>query len=219
MFAICPNEVLRNKDLNAQDIRVYMAIASFADTNGACFPSVARLADICGVSKRTIFRIINKLAELKIIERNHRIRDDGGYSSNLYLVTTMSLPSDNNVTTPSDNNVTSNKNHFKPDSKFKIYKQARASARVKGCIDSNTAILEMSYLNDVKSCKEQIKEAKQYQFVKLASGAIGIRPLSAIGQNDIIEGQIIEFLADKCGRDVTTLDFNSFSLNEIKIDI
>ena len=219
MFSVCPKKIYENKDLSALDIRVYLAISGFANNDGACFPSVARLADICGVSKRTIFRVINKLSELKVIERSHRLRDDGGYSSNLYLVTQMSLPSDTDVTTPSDTDVTANKNQFKQQCNFKNYNTARVGAREKGRKNCNTATLEMSDLNDVKQCKEQIKQAQQYQFVKLASGAIGIRPLSAVGQNDIILSKIIEFLADKCGREVVTLDFNSFSVNEIKINI
>lgn len=219
--------ILKNRELNAQDVRVYMTIASFTDKNGVCFPSVAKIADICGISRRSVFRILSKLTELKVIRREHRIRDDGGFSSNSYLVTQMSLPSDTavtggsdtDVTGVSDTDVTANTINLNNNVNLKFTKGARVHTREKAGKVSNLSLLEMRDLNDVKSCKEKLPQAKQYQFVKLASGAIGIRPLSAIGQNDIIEADIIKFLADKCGRDVVTLDFNSFSLNEIKIDI
>ena len=49
MFAICPNKVYKNKDLTGVDIKVYLAIQGFSNENGYCFPSIAKIADICGV--------------------------------------------------------------------------------------------------------------------------------------------------------------------------
>ena len=227
MFAICPANILKNKDLSALDVRVYITIQSFTDKNGYCFPSVAKIADICGCSKRTVFRIINKLAALNIIQREHRIRDDGGFSSNMYLVTQMSLPSDTDVTTPSDTgittpsdtDVTANKNPLNKNINLKFIHGARESAREKSHkFDKDAVSLTLEDINDTLSMFESVANSRQYECVKLKGGVLAIRPLSVLGKNEVLESQILQFF-DKFNRDVEVLDFNTHYSNEVKIEV
>lgn len=227
MFAICPAEILQNRELNAQDVRVYMAIAGFTDKNGVCFPSVSRIADICGISRRTVFRILSKLEQLKIISRQRRMRDDGGYSSNLYIVPSMTQDSVNNDTGGSANNDTrgsviddtANHKQFKQNINLKFIQGARTHTREDGyLINEDKPVLEMADSNDIKYLFEKYKKAKQYSYVKLKGGVIGIRPLSAIGKNEM-KDEIIKFLTDICGREARFLKFDEHFTNEIKIDV
>ncbi len=228
MFVQCPKEIYQNKELTPLDLRVYLTIQGFANSQGFSFPSVAKIADICGVSKRTIFRIIKKLSDLKIINRQHRIKDDGGYSSNLYLMTPVSLGDDIDVMGGDDIGVMggddigviSNNNQYNNNINLKFIQGARARTRVKGNkFNKDELVLEMGDLNDVRSCREQVEKSKQYEYVKLKGGAIGIRPLSVFSKDEVLESQIIDFLEKKCGREVEILDFNVHSANELKINI
>ena len=61
------------------------------DNKNYCWPSVKTLATQSGLSTRTIHRSIKQLEKLGLITRERRTRDDGSYTSNLYLFTLDSL--------------------------------------------------------------------------------------------------------------------------------
>ena len=86
MFSICPKKVYANSQITGTDLRVYLILQGYADERGFCFPSVAKIADICGVSRRTVFRSLKTLEQFGAIVREKRIREAGGFTSNaIYL--------------------------------------------------------------------------------------------------------------------------------------
>ena len=228
MFSICPKKVYQNKYLSTLDVRVYLAIQGFANDDGFCFPSVSKIADICGVNRRTVFRSLNNLELHKCIAREKRMRDDGGYSSNGYFlklepesdeVTNESQGGVTSASLPSDTDVTSNNIHRTNNINLKFIKQ-RARARVNGqIINKAVQVVDMCDINDVLSCVEAIKQAKNYSFFKTERGWIGFRPLMASLSDNITECEMINFFKEKCKRDVVPYSFNEYGRNELKIEI
>jgi hypothetical protein len=54
------------KEIGLREFAVLTAIASFSNDKGECFPSQEKLAEICGVSVRTIIRLIDNLCKVQI---------------------------------------------------------------------------------------------------------------------------------------------------------
>lgn len=63
---------------------ILMALADAADDQGVCWPSVATVANKCGVSTRTVRRVMQALVADGILQSEQRYRNDGSSSSNLY---------------------------------------------------------------------------------------------------------------------------------------
>lgn len=227
MFSICPKKVYQNKDLSALDIRVYLAIQGFANDDGFCFPSVSRIADECGISRRAVFYSLAKLESCKVIAREKRMRDDGGYSSNGYY---LKLEPESDVqeiaqggvqygALPSAQCCTSNKNQITKNINIKFIQQ-RARARVKGRNDDSAVpVVDMVDVNDVLSCCEEVKQAKMYSFFKAANGVLGFRPLMASMQDAITEHEITSFFESKCNREIVLFGFHQHTLHEVTIEI
>jgi hypothetical protein len=57
-----------------------------ADDAGSCWPSVQTVAKHCGVSARTVRRIVRDLEDSKLLTSASRQREDGSRTSNLYLL-------------------------------------------------------------------------------------------------------------------------------------
>lgn len=225
MFSICPKKVYQNNNLNGVDVRVYLAIQGFANEKGFCYPSVSKIADICGVSRRTVFRSLNNLEQNKCIAREKRMRDDGGFSSNGYYlqlepddVTNESQGGVTIESLPSDIDVTSNKNQITKNINLKFIKQ-RARARVNGrTVNEAVPVVDMCDVNDVLSCIEQIKQAKNYSFFKIERGCIGFRPLMRSLHDALTECDITNFFNEKCNREIVFYDFNEHNKNEVNIE-
>lgn len=65
---------------------VLLALADMADDAGRCWPSVQTVAKHCGVSARTVRRIVRDLEDSKLLTSASRKREDGSRTSNLYLL-------------------------------------------------------------------------------------------------------------------------------------
>lgn len=65
---------------------VYLYLCRMAGTDASSYPSRKRIAAHCSCSLTSLGRALRELAEAKMIEKNPRYRDNGGQSSNLYLV-------------------------------------------------------------------------------------------------------------------------------------
>ena len=78
-------KVIQNmRKIGNSPIIAYLALLSFADTHsGVCWPSSAQLEHITGLSRNTLFRALNKLVKLGLIERR-QLRKGKEFSSNLY---------------------------------------------------------------------------------------------------------------------------------------
>lgn len=87
-----------NQQLHAQDKLILVYIAKCENEQEPCFASVKLLAAKCGVSARTVQRILKKLCEVGLVSSTPRFRTDGSQTSNFYTinvardVTAMSPP-------------------------------------------------------------------------------------------------------------------------------
>ena len=70
--------------IGAGETMVLVALATHADADGVCFPSVGRLAEMSKQSKPTVRRHLNRLERLNLIGKESGFRRDGSQSSNLY---------------------------------------------------------------------------------------------------------------------------------------
>lgn len=75
-------------DLNLphRAVAVYCYLCDRADKNGECFPSVKTIALDLSLSKRTVFRALDELEKLGLIDKIPRKRNSGGSSTNLYRI-------------------------------------------------------------------------------------------------------------------------------------
>ncbi|TYS68837.1 helix-turn-helix domain-containing protein [Sutcliffiella horikoshii] len=62
-------------ELGLREYAVLQVIASHADKYGKCFPSQEKLAELCGVSKRTIIRLIDNICAFKVDGKPVLIRE------------------------------------------------------------------------------------------------------------------------------------------------
>lgn len=80
-FIALPKQVAFNKNIKSTTKIVYLTLLSHCHTDNTCFPSLARLAELCNCSIRTVQRHIQILAEEKLITIKRR-----GSTSNLYTL-------------------------------------------------------------------------------------------------------------------------------------
>lgn len=221
MFSICPRKIFANKNLKDIDLRVYLVLQSFANEEGYCYPSINKMADICGVSRRTIERSLSRLEEQKAIARQKRIKNDGGYTSNGYY---LKLEPENDASNEShtirqesrkdsDNNVATNYNQYN-NNNFNL-NNTRACAREE--FSKKDVALSMEDLNDVRSCLEQVKQAENYNFFLNKQGLMCCRPKSKYVEISSFD-LIYDFFYYKCAREISLYDFNERGLNETLIN-
>lgn len=221
MFAVCPKKVYQNNNLTSLDVRVYLAIQGFANDDGYCFPSVAKIADICGISRRAVFYSLSKLEENKVIAREKRIRDDGGYSSNAYYLK-LEPDSDDNVQNFAQGGVqqgaqgsatgcTSNKNHLNKKVNLKFTNSARVGARENGRMISSVDV------ERVGACKRSVEGAINYQFFISKGGEMCARAFGKLYQDNITESEIVSFF-ENYNQTIKIYDYNTKSLGETNIE-
>lgn len=75
-----------NQTLPAQEKLILVYIAKCENSNEPCFASVKHLANKCGVSTRTIQRVLKKLCSAGYVTSTARFRNDGSQTSNFYTV-------------------------------------------------------------------------------------------------------------------------------------
>jgi predicted transcriptional regulator len=78
-------DVLGNT-LKPTGIAVYLCLIRHADRNAQCYPSHKLIATKCGISRRTVITTISKLVKLDLIKVQKRETDNGGDTSNLYII-------------------------------------------------------------------------------------------------------------------------------------
>ena len=72
------------QDLTPTPKLILMALADAADDHGVCWPSVLTVANKCGVSTRTVRRVMQVLVADGFLQSDPRYRKDGSCSSNRY---------------------------------------------------------------------------------------------------------------------------------------
>lgn len=83
-FIIVPNKS-ELKKLDAQSQVLFMWLCSFTDEKGQCYPSVNRLAECCGLSRKTIIERVKVLIEKGFLTKFHRFSENS-QQSNLYQI-------------------------------------------------------------------------------------------------------------------------------------
>ena len=83
-FVIVYHDFLETPLLTASEKLLFITLKKFADSKNHCFPSLKKLSDVTGMSKRKIQDTLKEMEIKKIISIESRQREDGGKSSNLY---------------------------------------------------------------------------------------------------------------------------------------
>lgn len=65
---------------------VYMYLKDRMDSERKCWPGIRRIADDLHLSRSTVKRALQELERSGYIQRNQRKRENGGWTSNLYLI-------------------------------------------------------------------------------------------------------------------------------------
>lgn len=69
---------------------VLLALATFTDLQGRCFPRRAQVAALAGCSEKTVTRALAELEGRGLLTREERRRADGGRTSDLYTLALLS---------------------------------------------------------------------------------------------------------------------------------
>lgn len=76
------------KAVGPYGIAIYNALVLHADIEDqSAWPSYQTLADLTGMSRRQVIREVKKLTDYNLIVVNTRMTDDGGFTSNEYILT------------------------------------------------------------------------------------------------------------------------------------
>ena len=80
---------------------ILLAINSFVDAEGKCFPSYDTISRMTSMSRRWVMSVLHKLQADQIIKIETRKRENGALTSNLYWVDFAQIPNlDGDVATP-----------------------------------------------------------------------------------------------------------------------
>ena len=73
-------------DISANAKLVYMYLCKCADCFGKSWPAHKSIAGACSISVSSVKLAIKELEEKKLLNVSHRYREEGGKSSNLYMI-------------------------------------------------------------------------------------------------------------------------------------
>lgn len=88
-FVMLPNWVLRDSDLDANELLVYLALFNRIDKRGYAYPGKTLIAKEARMSIPTVKRTLKKLEARRLIEIHHRQLEHGKNNSNMYRVATF----------------------------------------------------------------------------------------------------------------------------------
>ena len=63
---------------------IYMYLKDHADNEGKCWPGIRTIAKELGLSQSTVKRALDELYKAELVFKEHRWRENGSLSSNLY---------------------------------------------------------------------------------------------------------------------------------------
>lgn len=87
-FAMIPHWVIRDSSADRNGLLVYVALMSFADRNGECFPSISAIAKAARTSDSTARSGVRQLERLGLVVTTLRQREsNGAQTSNTYRLT------------------------------------------------------------------------------------------------------------------------------------
>lgn len=79
--------VYQRHDLSPRAKAVYMYLLDRANNKGECWPAIPTIARELSLSRSTVQRALKELERHGLVSRSERWRENGGRSSNLYLLT------------------------------------------------------------------------------------------------------------------------------------
>ncbi len=77
-------EKVYQSDLSHRARTVYMYLKDHAGKDGTCWPGIRTIATELRLSRSTVKRALDDLCKARLIAREHRWRENGSLSSNLY---------------------------------------------------------------------------------------------------------------------------------------
>lgn len=222
LYSIFPKEVLICGLTSTQRL-VYAAIKAYYRPNFPTIPSINRIAADIGVTRRTVERAIKALEEAGLLKREMRRRNDGGITSNSYILSDtpcdkLSHTPRQNVACPSDTDVVSPRHRCRiEEEKFKnnnIFKKYNTRTRAKNATGDMSAQADTPEQTDVEDFTQSnqdselltalLKLGKGAEWVQLVRcmGKYYIRPASALAFNYITKQRFEDFrqfIAEKAG--------------------
>lgn len=121
-----PYEWMLNHVLSSNDKVIMVCLQIHAGRKNTCFPSLATLANETGISRSGVQKSINHLVELGYLERYHQKSQDGGYSSNRYII--KGAPDNENQNSQAEAQAAPEADRD-PERDVYLMEQARAEAR------------------------------------------------------------------------------------------
>lgn len=85
-FTIIPNWMLTDERVSGPMLTTYAALASYADREGVCWPSLRALGDRARLKPTALREALSALHDLGVLSRTARARQDGGRTSDLYRI-------------------------------------------------------------------------------------------------------------------------------------
>ena len=77
-------EKVYKADLSHRAKAVYMYLTDRADSEGKCWPGIRTISSELGLSRSTVKRALDDLCKAGLVSKEHRWRENGSLSSNLY---------------------------------------------------------------------------------------------------------------------------------------
>lgn len=75
-----------SSDLPHRAIAVYMYLHDMTDKEGKCRPAIPIIARDLGMSRSTVKRALDDLIKSGYLKKEFRYRENGGHTSNLYIL-------------------------------------------------------------------------------------------------------------------------------------
>ena len=85
-FAAVPERAVKDRQLGNAAFRVLAAIASYADQDGQCFPSLRRIGEDLGCGRSAVHKQVKILISQGYVTRQRTRRPNGSDSSNHYQI-------------------------------------------------------------------------------------------------------------------------------------
>lgn len=89
-YGIVPKKLMKAKDLSSNSKLLLCYLLSYTGAGIDCFPSINKITEDLGISKRTVIRCISESIETKYIEKNQLQRGRGIGKQNIYKLLFMS---------------------------------------------------------------------------------------------------------------------------------
>lgn len=86
------SDIYADGELSHRAKTVYMYLRDRADAEGKCWPGIKTIAGDLKLSRSTVKRAITDLERSGYLERTHRFRENGSYTSNLYKIQSKPRP-------------------------------------------------------------------------------------------------------------------------------